>query len=185
LKPAHLELRRHPWDGNHCFSLDYVPGARGVQDPRRLFIRAFKAGDLRAAPIAREILVHALSEQARSLARGGSRLLVPIPGHLPGPAGPPLDRLCRGLADSLPWLVYRPALLVRQRGIRQSCTSSSRPSTREHLDSLGWSGGRINGRVILVDDVFTYGHISGACWQVVADAGADGVTITCLALSQV
>lgn len=180
-----LELRARRWDGDHCFPLEYLPGHGGAQDPRRVFIRAFKAGDFRADRIARELLINGLLDRERSLSRCGSgRLLVPIPGHLAGPAGPPLDRVCRDLAAALPWLLYRPGLLVRDHGVRQSSTNTSRPTVAEHLNSLCWTGGRIHCSVVIVDDVYTHGRTSNACRRLLADAGAAHVAVSCLAVTR-
>ena len=180
-----LELRRRPWDGNSCFALDYVPGHAGNDDPRRMLIRAFKRNEAWALDAARLVVLSALLEREGGLARSETpRLLIPLPGHLAGPAGHPLDRLCRGLADNLPWLVYRPGLLVRSRSIRQSSTSSLRPTVAEHLESLCWHGGRITGSVIMIDDVYTHGRISTACRQLLTEAGTRDIVLGCLSLAQ-
>jgi len=168
-----------------CFALDYIPGSAGAGDPRRTLIRAFKRGEAWALDAAHLVLLPALLERESRLARSAApRLLIPLPGHLPGPAGHQLDRLCRELADHLPWLVYRPGLLVRSRSIRQSSTSSLRPTVAEHLDSLCWHGGRITGSVIMIDDVYTHGHISSASRQSLAGAGANDVALACLGLTR-
>lgn len=180
-----LELLGRRWDGDHCFAFDYLPGHGGAQDPRRVFVRAFKAGDMKADRTARELLINGLLERERSLLRcGRARLLVPIPGHLAGSAGPPLDRVCRDMAAALPWLLYRAGLLVRDRGVRQSSTNTSRPSIAEHLDSLRWTGGRIHCSVIIVDDVYTHGQTSNACRRLLADAGAAHVAVSCVAVTR-
>jgi predicted amidophosphoribosyltransferase len=130
------------------------------------------------------LLLGAILERERALARGGPRLLVPIPGHLAGTAGWPLDSVCRSLAASESWLVYRPGLLVRAKTIRQSSASAFRPTFAEHIESLFWSGGRLRSSVIMMDDVYTHGRTSTACRELLLDAGAHDVVLTCLAMTQ-
>jgi predicted amidophosphoribosyltransferase len=180
-----LELRRRRWDGNLCFALDYVSGCAGTNDPRRTLIRAFKRDEGWALDAARLVLRPALLEREDRLIRNSPiRWLVPLPGHLAGPAGLPLDRLCRDLASDVPWLVYLPGLLVRSRTIRQSSASESRPTVDEHRDSLRWRGARITGSVIMIDDVYTHGRISMACRQLLTEAGTRDIVLGCLSLTQ-
>ena len=164
--------RARPWDGEMCFPLHYVSGSGGAGDARRLLIRAFKNGEFWAAGAARSLLRSALLEREDRLTRRAAvRWLVPLPGHLAGPAGRPLDRLCQELVSDLPWLAYRPGLLVRTRTIRQSSTNARRPTVDEHSETLCCRSYRIDGSVIMVDDVFTHGHISTACRQLLTRAG--------------
>ncbi len=185
LRAQALELRRRRWDGNSCFALDYVPGCAGIDDPRRTLIRAFKRDEAWALDAARLVLRPAFLEQEDRLTRNAAiRWLVPLPGHLAGSAGHPLDRLCRDLASDVPWIGYRPGLLVRTRTIRQSSANAQRPTVDEHVDTLCCRGARIDGSVIMVDDVYTHGRISTACRQWLTEAGASDVALACLGLSQ-
>ena len=181
-RPAWLLRRRLPWDGRWCFALDYRRGPAMDGDPGRSLIRAFKAGDRRAIHLAGTLLIDALLQREAPL-RGKADVLhlVPIPGHLAGPAGRPLDLLCRGVAELLPWMTYAPGMLVRTDSVHQSSASKVRPSAEDHVRTLAWTGGRIGYSVIVIDDVFTFGSVTGATLEHLKDAGARDIVVACVA----
>jgi predicted amidophosphoribosyltransferase len=145
-------------------------------------VQGFKTGSHRSIDIAGKVMISAvLDGEARLRHRSSEWYLVPIPGHASGPAGRPLDLLCRYLAGTVPWLVYEPAQLIRTRTIRQSSTSTDRPTENEHLHSLELPSARMAQSVIIVDDVFTYGHVSNAVSLLLRDHGAVDVVVACLA----
>ena len=180
-----LEYQAQRWNGPDFFLLDYIPGPEGRGDPGRKLVRNFKAGDVLAAHVAANLVGAALLQRESRLLSGSSHWwLVPAPGHVAGPAGPSLDHLCRELSATIPWVVYRPGLLLRTRQIRQSSNSVSRPSVAEHLQTLRWTGGHIDYPIMMVDDVYTLGRTSKACRLVLAAAGADNVFVACLAVTK-
>jgi predicted amidophosphoribosyltransferase len=177
--------RRRQWEADHCFGLDYLPGCAGAGDPRRALVRRFKAGDRGSVQLAGDVMISALLAGERRLLRHANRWhLVPAPGHRAGSAGRPLDLLSRRLADTVPWMVYQPAQLIRTRPIRQSSASVDRPTQEEHLGSLALRGGRIQRSVIIVDDVFSFGMVSRAARLLAHDSGATDVVVACLAVTR-
>ena len=180
--PARLFRRRQAWDGRWCFALDYRTGPGMDGDPRRSLIRAFKAGDRRAIHLTGALMIDALLQRATRLGgKPGVMHLVPVPGHLTGPAGRPLDLLCRNVAELLPWMTYAPGMLVRTDSVHQSAASKVRPSAEDHVRTLAWTGGRIGYSVIVIDDVFTFGRVTGATLEHLKDAGARDIVVACVA----
>jgi hypothetical protein len=80
-------------------------------------------------------------------------------------------------------MVYQPGHLIRTRPIRQSSASVDRPTQQEHLGSLALRRGRIQRSVIIVDDVFSFGMVSGATRLLAHDSGATDVVVACLAVT--
>jgi predicted amidophosphoribosyltransferase len=160
--------------------LDYLR-SEDHAEPRRALVRALKDGDLQAVERAASLLATALS--TRDLLRSGQEppILVAIPGHAPTRVATPVHRLCCRLQRLLPWLDHRPGALERTLAIRQSSASSDRPSVAEHLASLRWCSKPTSRRVIMIDDVFTFGRTSEACRQLVGEAGGSVVLVACLA----
>jgi predicted amidophosphoribosyltransferase len=179
--PARLLRRRLTWDGRWCFALDYRTGPAMDGDPRRSLIRAFKAGDRRAIHLARALIIDSLLQHEARLGGEAVAHLVPVPGHVTGPAGRPLDLLCRGVAELLPWMTYKPGMLIRTQSVHQSAASKVRPSTEDHVRTLAWTGGRIGYSVIVIDDVFTFGRVTSATLEHLQDAGARDIVVACVA----
>jgi predicted amidophosphoribosyltransferase len=151
-------------------------------DPRRSLIRAFKAGNRRAIHLASALMIDALLQrEARLRGKADVLHLVPVPGHLTGPAGRPLDLLCRGVAELLPWMIYTPGILVRTHSVLQSAASKVRPSNEDHVRTLAWTGGRIGYSAIVIDDVFTFGRVTSATLEHLKDAGARDIVVACVA----
>jgi predicted amidophosphoribosyltransferase len=179
---ARLHRRQRPWDGLRCFPLDYPTGPAARGDPRRGLVRAFKEGDPRAIHLASDFMSDALLQCGACPNRNTERrLLVPVPGHIAGPASQSLDLLCRKVAKLLPSLMYVPDLLVRTQTVRQSAVTRHRPATEEHFETLAWTGGRLGYSVILIDDVFTFGRVTTATLHLLQGAGAREVVVACLA----
>ena len=122
-----------------------------------------------------------LQREGRLLGQADVLHLVPIPGHLAGPAGRPLDLLCRSVAELLPWMTYTPGMLVRTHPVLQSATSTVRPSTEDHIRTLAWTGGRIGYSAVVIDDVFTFGRVTSAALEHLKDAGARDIVVACVA----
>ena len=173
--------RRHPtWDRDGCFAFDYLRSEDDAE-PRRALVHAFKDGNPQAVERAAVLLAATLSTRDFLESADEPLLLVAIPGHAATRVTTPVDRLCRGVQRLLPWLDYRPGALRRSTAMRQSSASSDRPSVAEHLASLQWSSTPASRRVIMIDDVFTFGRTSEASRQLVIEAGARDVLVACLA----
>ena len=172
--------RHKAWDPDGCFALDYLRSEDSAE-PRRALVRALKNGNPQALERAASLLAAAIS--TRDGLRSGHEppLLVAIPGHAATTVATPVDSLCCRLRQLLPWLDQRPGALERAVTIRQSSASSDRPSVVEHIASLRWRSTPPSRRVIMIDDVFTFGRTSEACRQLVLDAGAGVVLLACLA----
>ena len=177
-----LEPRPRQWHGDYFFALTYLPGPTNAADPRRQLVRGFKAGHQTSLHRARNVLLAGLMQSEPLMSRDkGGWLLVPMPGHVAGPASFPLQHVGDHLASQLQWLRFQPNLLVRTRTIRQSSTTDLRPTFNEHLGTLGWTGPPIDAPAIIIDDVYTLGRTSAACRQILMDAGASCVVVVCLA----
>jgi predicted amidophosphoribosyltransferase len=122
-----------------------------------------------------------LQREARLRGKADVLHLVPVPGHLTGPAGRPLDLLCHGVAELLPWMIYTPGILVRTHSVLQSAASKVRPSNEDHVRTLAWTGGRIGYSAIVIDDVFTFGRVTSATLEHLKDAGARDIVVACVA----
>jgi predicted amidophosphoribosyltransferase len=153
--------------------VDYVPGA--LDDPRRRLVKELKAGSVAAADAAAALLAAALADVVNAY----PGILVAIPGHRVGAAAT-AEGLCARVAALLPSARHRPHVLRRLYDVPQSSTAPERPSIGEHLASLTVVA-PVADTVIMIDDVFTHGRVSGACSQLLQAAGADRVLIACLA----
>ena len=171
--------RSRRWDDEGCFALDYLR-SEGDIEPRRALVPAVKAGNPAALDHAALLMSAAVDERERGL-RSLRVSLVAIPSHLAWPGTQVTEQLCERISVRLPWLEHRPGVLQRIHSIRSSATSANRPSVAEHLRSLALTAQFDSQRIILVDDVFTFGRVTDSARRLVLTAGATDVQVACLA----
>lgn len=162
------------WSGNDFFLLKYSPIRVG--NDATFFILDFKENVDSAVEDAIEMLIPRFKDMEERLRdQFGCRYIVSIPPHAAGRSSVPCERVCAALAHQYGWLTHIPDALVRSENVRKAARSPTgqRPTTEDHVRTIyfGRRDLKIGNRgIIMVDDVYTTGSVSGACRAVIKSA---------------
>jgi len=104
-------------------------------------------------------------------------IIVPVPSSKEGEVSYGLSRMCRNIADEK-GARYHEAL-TRKKSVQSShlSSSSSRPTEKDHYDSIFCDPSVRGKRVILVDDITTTGSTIEACKRKLYQFGAKEVIV--------
>src|SRR5450755_3881349 len=103
--------------------------------------------------------------------------LVAMPPHTEGQRNDPCEDLSTALAGQFPWLQSLPGVLERTETVQKAAHAAQagrpRPDLETHKQTIRYSGPQIRKTdygILLIDDVFTNGHMFHACYDIISAA---------------
>ena len=171
------DLSQMRWNREKLFLFPYYPKDSELANEVTDQILHFKQNRAFAVQRVIQLAIKAF-EQAEDDFRESycCRYLVALPPHEAGQRNRPCETVCAALANHFSWLQHLPGALERIETVPKSSTARKegreRTDYETHLRSIAYAGPPIHASgqgIILIDDIYTNGATSDACYGILKD----------------